>query len=103
MGQLIHIEERAGDGESHAARHFSLCFLVMTPENLGQLINVPFNAVLAALDRRLEAMTRRLYLPSRRVVRFLRVEVAAWLLAGTSKDGVSVDAANHIATRGSML
>jgi hypothetical protein len=37
-----------------------------------------------------------LNLPGRRLVRFLRADVAAWLLASTANGGVVVDAGNGV-------
>jgi hypothetical protein len=74
---------------------------VMTLENLGQLLQIPVNTLRADLHRRPETMPRRFYLPGRRLVRFLRVDVAAWLLACRSKDGV-VDAANRVTSKGTL-
>ena len=75
---------------------------VMTLENLGQLLQIPVNTLRADLHRRPETMPRRLYLPGRRLVRFLRVDVAVWLLSSRSNDGVIVDAANRVASRGTL-
>lgn len=75
---------------------------VMTLENLGQLLQIPVNTLRADLHRRPHSMPRRLYLPGRRLVRFLRADVADWLLACTSNDGVIVDDANLVAVRGTL-
>ena len=107
-GQAVHIAEAIVEDAHLAARQVLLdCLLrdqpeVMTLENLGQLLQIPVNTLRADLHRRPETMPRRLYLPGRRLVRFLRADVAAWLLACTSNDGVIVDAANRIASRGTL-
>ena len=108
LRKTVHIAEAIVDDAHLAARQVLLdCLLrsqpeVMTLENLGQLLQIPVNTLRADLHRRPETMPRRLYLPGRRLVRFLRVDVAAWLLACTSTSGVIVDAANRVASRGTL-
>jgi len=75
---------------------------VMTLDNLGQLLQIPVNTLRADMHRSPETMPRRLYLPGRRLVRFLRADVAAWLLASTSNDGVIVGGADGDAPRGTL-
>jgi len=100
---LVPIAEPAGDGGRRVARQVLLDRLlrtqpeVMTLENLGQWLQIPVNTLRADLHRRPESMPRRLHLPGRRMVRFLRADVAAWLLASTVNGGVIVDAGNGVA------
>ena len=108
LEQMVRNAETAGEDATHSARQVLLdCLLrsqpeVMTLENLGQLLQIPVNTLRADLHRSPKTMPRRLYLPGRRLVRFLRADVAAWLLASTSNDGVIVDAANRVASRGTL-
>ena len=108
LGQTVPVAEAVGGDTHQAARQVLLDSLLrsqpelMTLENLGQLLQIPANTLRADLHRRPETMPRRLYLPGRRLVRFLRADVAAWLLACTSNDGVIVDAANRVASRGTL-
>ncbi len=78
---------------------FLLCSqpVVMTLDNLAELLQIPLNTLRADLHRSPEAMPPRLYLPGRRMVRFLRADVAAWLLACTLNGGMGEDAANGAA------
>lgn len=105
LGLMVHIAEEVGEDAHPAACQVLLdCLLrsqpeVMTLENLGQLLQIPVSTLRADVHRRPESMPGRLYLPGRRLIRFLRAEVAAWLLASTSKDGVIVDAGNRLAER----
>ncbi len=99
---LVPIAEAAGTGGHHVAGQALVDCLqrtqpeVMTLENLSQWLQIPVNTLRADLRRRPESMPRRLNLPGRRLVRFLRADVAAWLLASTANGGVEVDAGNGV-------
>ena len=108
LEQMVRHAETGGEDATHASRQILLdCLLRTQPEEmrletLGELAQIPGNTPRADLHGRPETMPRRLYLPGRRLVRFLRVDVAVWLLSSRSNDGVIVDAANRVASRGTL-
>lgn len=104
--QIVRIAEAVGGDALDVTRQvLPDCLLrsqpeVMTLDNLGQLLQIPVNTLRADMHRSPETMPRRLKLPGRRLVRFLRVDVAVWLLASTSNGGVVEEAANSVNKRG---
>lgn len=63
---------------------------VMTLQDLVALLRIPLNTARADLHRKPEALPPRLLLPGRRVVRFLKRDVADWLLAARAEDAATV-------------
>lgn len=106
--EFLPVAEACGAEAGHSVLHALHCVLlrsqpeVMTLENLSELLQIPVNTLRADLHRSPETLPRRLYLPGRRIVRFLRADVAAWLLASASNGGVIVNAANDAAARGTL-